>query len=61
MATQTTATIDDLYRVKSKAELVRGEIVHMSPTAFSLAVLRARFLRELAPIRATTQIRVRPR
>jgi Uma2 family endonuclease len=26
------ATIDDLYHVKSKAELVGGEIVHMSPT-----------------------------
>jgi Uma2 family endonuclease len=26
------ATIDDLYRVDGKAELVNGEIVHMSPT-----------------------------
>jgi Uma2 family endonuclease len=32
MATRTEATIDDLYRVRSKAELVNGEIVHMSPT-----------------------------
>jgi hypothetical protein len=32
MATRAPATIDDLYRVKSKAELVGGEIVHMSPT-----------------------------
>ena len=26
------ATIEDLYAVKSKAEIVNGEIVHMSPT-----------------------------
>jgi Uma2 family endonuclease len=26
------ATIDDLYKVEGKAELVNGEIVHMSPT-----------------------------
>jgi Uma2 family endonuclease len=34
MATRARATIDDLYLVKSKAELVGGEIVHMSPTGF---------------------------
>ncbi len=28
----TTATIDDLYSIKGKAELVHGEIVYMSPT-----------------------------
>ncbi|MFM7316365.1 MAG: Uma2 family endonuclease [bacterium] len=28
------ATIDDLYRVEGKAELVGGEIVHMSPSGF---------------------------
>src|SRR5437870_1648808 len=28
----TEATIEDLYRVEGKAELVNGEIVHMSPT-----------------------------
>jgi Uma2 family endonuclease len=32
MSTRTTATIDDLYRVPGKAELVDGEIVFMSPT-----------------------------
>ena len=26
------ATIEDLYRVPGKAEIVNGEIVHMSPT-----------------------------
>ncbi|MFL5733638.1 MAG: Uma2 family endonuclease, partial [Chloroflexia bacterium] len=29
------ATIEDLYRVPGKAELVNGEIVHMSPTGGS--------------------------
>src|SRR6267142_6919216 len=32
MSTNVKATIDDLYRVPGKAELVDGEIVHMSPT-----------------------------
>ena len=32
MSTKIRATIDDLYKVEGKAELVRGEIVHMAPT-----------------------------
>lgn len=32
MKTKTEATIEDLYRVPGKAELVNGEIVHMPPT-----------------------------
>lgn len=32
MRTKTRATIEDLYRVEGKAELVNGEIVHMAPT-----------------------------
>jgi Uma2 family endonuclease len=32
MSTRTRATIDDLYKVEGKAELVNGEIVCMSPT-----------------------------
>lgn len=32
MSTKVEATIDDLYRVEGKAELVNGEIVHMPPT-----------------------------
>ena len=32
MSTNTEATIEDLYKVDGKAELVNGEIVHMSPT-----------------------------
>jgi Uma2 family endonuclease len=32
MSTKTEATIEDLYRVNGKAEIVNGEIVHMPPT-----------------------------
>ncbi|HEX7997349.1 MAG TPA: Uma2 family endonuclease [Pyrinomonadaceae bacterium] len=32
MSTKVEATIEDLYKIKSKAELVNGEIVLMSPT-----------------------------
>ncbi len=32
MSTKVEATIEDLYQVEGKAELVNGEIVHMSPT-----------------------------
>jgi Uma2 family endonuclease len=32
MSAKTEATIEDLYKVKGKAELVNGEIVQMSPT-----------------------------
>jgi Uma2 family endonuclease len=32
MSTKTEATIEDLYKVDGKAELVNGEIVQMSPT-----------------------------
>ena len=32
MSINTRATIDDLYKVEGKAELVNGEIVHMPPT-----------------------------
>jgi Uma2 family endonuclease len=35
MNTKTRATIEDLYRVEGKAELVKGEIVYMSPTGGS--------------------------
>ena len=34
MTTRAQATIDDLYQVKGKAELVNGEIVVMEPTGF---------------------------
>jgi Uma2 family endonuclease len=32
MSIKVEATIEDLYKVEGKAELVNGEIVHMSPT-----------------------------
>jgi hypothetical protein len=32
MSTKVKATIEDLYKVEGKAELVNGEIVHLSPT-----------------------------
>jgi Uma2 family endonuclease len=32
MSTKSRATIEDLYKVEGKAELVNGEIVYMSPT-----------------------------
>jgi Uma2 family endonuclease len=35
MSTKTEATIEDLYRVDGKAELVNGELVHMPPTGFT--------------------------
>src|SRR3954447_8688675 len=35
MSTKTEAAIEDLYKVDGKAELVNGEIVHMSPTGGS--------------------------
>ena len=35
MSTKTEATIDDLYKVDGKAELVNGEIVYMPPTGFT--------------------------
>ncbi|HYP54078.1 MAG TPA: Uma2 family endonuclease [Pyrinomonadaceae bacterium] len=34
MSTKTEATIEDLYKVDGKAELVNGEIILMSPTGF---------------------------
>jgi Uma2 family endonuclease len=35
MTVKTRATIEDLYRVKGRAELVNGEIVHMAPTGWA--------------------------
>lgn len=38
MSTKTRATIDDLYKVQGKAELVEGEIVEMPPAGDELSV-----------------------
>ncbi len=48
------ATIDDLYRVPGKAEIVNGEIVHMSPTGFEPGYARRQDLRLAAWIRQTS-------
>ena len=52
MTVKTQATIEDLYRVPGKAELVNGEIVHMSPTgdwpnyaAMEISVSFARYVK----------------
>jgi Uma2 family endonuclease len=42
MSTKLQATIDDLYRVPGKAEIVDGEIVHMSPTGAAPSYAAAR-------------------
>jgi len=34
MTVKTQATIEDLYHVDGKAEIVNGEIIHMPPTGF---------------------------
>lgn len=47
MSTRIEATIDDLYRVPGKAELVDGEIVLMSPTGYSPGYAGFRIVRSL--------------
>jgi Uma2 family endonuclease len=46
--TQTIATIDDLYRVEGKAELVGGRIVHLMPTGRLPSLVAGRIYRRLA-------------
>ena len=47
MITKTEATIEDLYKVEGKAEIVNGEIVHMSPTGFWPGRASMRIVRSL--------------
>lgn len=61
MSTRTEATIEDLYRVHGKAEIVNGEIVLMSPTgdlpnsaAFEIAVSLREYARRTELGRAYT-------
>ncbi|HSE36150.1 MAG TPA: Uma2 family endonuclease [Blastocatellia bacterium] len=61
MSTRTEATIEDLYRVHGKAEIVNGEIVLMSPTgdlpnsaAFEIAVTLREYARRTELGRAYT-------
>jgi Uma2 family endonuclease len=42
-----TATLDDLYRVEGKAELINGRIVHFMPTGFRPGRVGARIFRSL--------------
>ena len=46
-ATQAAATLDDLYRVDGKAELINGRIVHFMPTGFRPGRVGARIFRSL--------------
>jgi Uma2 family endonuclease len=47
MSTKVEATIEDLYKVEGKAELVNGEIVHMSPTGMHPHYAALRIARSL--------------
>ncbi|HYO50820.1 MAG TPA: Uma2 family endonuclease, partial [Chloroflexia bacterium] len=47
MKTRTEATIEDLYQVEGKAELVNGEIVHMAPTGYIPGYASFRITRSL--------------
>jgi len=45
--TRVAATLDDLYRVEGKAELINGRIVHQMPTGFRPGRVGARIFRSL--------------
>ena len=45
--TQTIATLDDLYRVEGKAELIAGRIVHFMPSGFRHGRIGGRIYRSL--------------
>jgi len=45
--TRVAATLDDLYRVEGKAELINGRIVHFMPTGFWPGRVGARIFRSL--------------
>jgi Uma2 family endonuclease len=48
MSSKTRATIEDLYKVEGKAELVNGEIVHMAPTGSRPGRAGGKIFRRLA-------------
>jgi Uma2 family endonuclease len=50
MSTKTRATIEDLYKVEGKAELVNGEIVRMSPTGGMPSRAGGKIYRRLADL-----------
>jgi Uma2 family endonuclease len=45
--TRVVATLEDLYRVEGKAELIKGEIVHQMPTGFLPGRVGGRIFRSL--------------
>ena len=53
-ATRVDATLDDLYRVEGKAELIKGRIVHQMPTGFLPGRVGARIFRSLDDHAETT-------
>jgi Uma2 family endonuclease len=52
--TQAAATLDDLYRVEGKAELIKGRIVHFMPTGFRPGRVGAWIFRSLDDYAETT-------
>jgi len=54
LAIQTAATLDDLYRVKGKAELVSGRIIPLMPTGRRPSRVASRIFRSLDDHTATT-------
>jgi Uma2 family endonuclease len=55
MSTKLRATIEDLYRVPGKAEIVDGEIVHMSPTGAAPNYAASQIYRSLDDHRRLTK------
>lgn len=55
MSTKVEATIEDLYKVDGKAELVNGEIVHMSPTGLHPHYAAFQIAKSLQAYEQTTQ------
>ena len=55
MTTTHKATIEDLYRVRGKAELVNGEIIQMPPTGYSPDFAASRILYSLITLEQATK------
>ena len=55
MSIKVEATIEDLYKVDGKAELVNGEIVHMSPTGLHPHYAAFQIAKSLEAYEITTQ------
>jgi Uma2 family endonuclease len=55
MTTTHKATIEDLYRVRSKAELVDGEVIQMPPTGYLPGFAASRILYSLITLEQATK------